>query len=104
MLQAICDAMSDDQECLTHKDGDCNPFTHYFPPSEPPPEGWARGQDGLYAPPPDTVDDLGLPQGPGHSRNTLPGPRLQYTPGSLAGLDLAMSTVLPLRDFQKIGH
>ena len=49
-FQHIHDSMLDIQDCDVCK-GNCNPATHYFPPSAPPPQGWKRGQDGLFAPP-----------------------------------------------------
>ena len=49
-FQHIHDSMLDEQDCEICN-GNCNPATHYFPPSAPPPQGWKRGPDGLFAPP-----------------------------------------------------
>ena len=106
MFTAICDAMNEEQECLTCEAGNCSPFTHWFAGTEPPPPGWVRGKEGMYVPPqpaentlqgispPGSIpaDQVHAQQGTsstGHFTNT----QAQYTPQSLAGLDLATSNV-----------
>ena len=68
LFKAIFDAMTDSQDCRTCPQGNCAPRTHYFPPLLLPPEGWVRGNNGLYAPPPQPPPPIGqTEQGAGSS-------------------------------------
>ena len=58
--QHILEAMMDDQDCGTCK-GNCNPDSHYFPPSVAPPQGWRRGPDGLFTAPASTDQTVTSP-------------------------------------------
>ena len=103
MFIAICDAMNEEQECLTCEGGNCSPFTHWFAGVEPPPLGWVRGPDGLYVPPQSASNSVQETPPPGPSNNV----RAMLPPGSstpaqsprtmqsLAGLDLATSNFRP---------
>ena len=78
-FQHIHDSMLDIQDCDVCK-GNCNPATHYFPPSAPPPQGWKRGPDGLFAPPsiPSTQASGSTPASDLHRLD--PHPRLSRVP------------------------
>ena len=89
-FQLICDAMADDMECLQCKGGDCDPFTHYFAPTEPPPAGWVRGQDGLYRDPSKRPEPEKHPQ-PESTQQPGASTRQSAPPSSIASLDLATS-------------
>ena len=70
LFKAIFDAMTDSQDCRTCPQGNCEPRTHYFPPLVLPPEGWARGNNGLYAAPPQHPPTQGVAQSGAGSSGT----------------------------------